>query len=60
MKTMPKARKAGLNAVIAGFAMAVLPLAAFAIGGNNIPEPDTILLIGLGVVAVWVARRIKK
>ena len=59
MKNKPKARKAGLSTVIAGFAMAALPLTAFAIG-NPIPEPDTILLIGLGAVAVWVARRIKK
>lgn len=55
-----KIRKFGINAVIAGFAMAALPLAAFARETATIPEPDTILLIGLGVVAVWVARRIKK
>ena len=60
MKMKPEARKVGLSAVLAGLAMTVLPLVAFAGPRAEIPEPDTVLLIGLGAVAVWVARRIKK
>ena len=66
MKTI----KVSLNAAIIGLTLLTLPLAVIAdtgnvevfgmIGINNVPEPDTILLIGLGAAAIWIARRIKK
>ena len=64
MKTKPKTKRMGaLGAMLAGCAMEIMPLVSFAATQpppTIIPEPDTILLIGLGAAAVWVARRIKK
>ena len=59
MQIKTEARKIGIS-VLAGFAMTVLPLAAFARGSSSVPEPDTMLLIGLGAAAIWVARYLKK